>query len=632
MSGICGIVVLDGSEPSAAQIEAVMRPLERRGPDGSRHWRGGRAALGHTLLATTPEALVEVLPLTDPESGCTITADVRLDNRDELIAALGLRDERRVIGDGELILRSYLRWGDECPTHLLGDFAFAIWDPASARLFCARDHMGMRQLIYHHSPDKLFVFGTEPRAVLALPDVPRRINGGRIADFLDRLEGIDLTSTFFQGVYRLPPAHSLTIVGRALSLRRYWALQPGPELMLGSDQAYVEAFLKVFTEAVRCRLRSVGPVGSMLSGGIDSNSVSAVASRLLSLDAVGPLLTFSAVGPDPQNCPETRMVLAAIATNKASATLINHANLGDQIDPLVDMARDCAEPFDGYTTLLKSVYLAAHRKGVNVMLDGAGGDVILTAGNRVAQLMRQGSFREAFSEACGEQRFGGPSSKFSRTLSQAAWAAFVPSWIRGVRRRIMSSVNDQLASFGYGTVAKNFAKTVNLKARRKKYRGGFSSLSPASTEYRAQSIRQPHLVVARERYDRISSALYIEPRDPFLDLRLVSFCLSLPPGQLQSGGWPKLILRRAMEGAVTSDVVWRTGKEHLGWAFTKALLNSPAGRQLRFSCDRERLARYVSSNPSRLRGVSSEVDIEKEFELTFLWWWLKRNLPPSESL
>src|SRR5262245_26319534 len=176
-------MALDGSEPSQPQLDSILEPLARRGPDATHSWRQGPVALGHTLLATTPESLVEVLPLTDPDSGCTITADVRLDNRVELIARLELAAEDRTIGDGELILRAYLRWGEECPARLLGDFAFVIWDPRSQRLFCARDHMGMRQLLYHHRPGTHFVFATEAGAVCAHPDVPRRINEGRIADF-----------------------------------------------------------------------------------------------------------------------------------------------------------------------------------------------------------------------------------------------------------------------------------------------------------------------------------------------------------------------------------------------------------------------------------------------------------------
>src|SRR4029079_7792257 len=115
MSGIFGILMLDGGQPDQRDVDALAALRATRGRDGTHCWQQGNVALGHTLLATTPEALVEVLPLTDPETGCTITADCRLDNREELIPELGMKGVDRVIGDGELILRAYLRWGEDCP-------------------------------------------------------------------------------------------------------------------------------------------------------------------------------------------------------------------------------------------------------------------------------------------------------------------------------------------------------------------------------------------------------------------------------------------------------------------------------------------------------------------------------------
>ena len=270
MSGICGAWTLDGS---VTDLGPVLTLLERRGPDGTRHWKEGGVALGHTLLATTPEALVEKLPLTDLTSGCTITADVRLDNRETLMAELGLTREARTIGDGELILRAYLKWAEDCPKQLLGDFAFAIWDPRAQKLFCARDHMGMRQFNYCHVPGELFTFATEDTALLAVDRVPKTLNEDRIADLIVDLECVNTTSTFFAHVHRLPAAHTLVVEASRYIIRRYWTLRPPTPLRLASDDLYAAAFLKIFTEAVRCRLRSAGGVGAMLSGGLDSSSI-----------------------------------------------------------------------------------------------------------------------------------------------------------------------------------------------------------------------------------------------------------------------------------------------------------------------------------------------------------------------
>ena len=183
MSGICGEFNLDGGPVDDSDIRVMTRWLERRGPDGTSILGNGSFGCGHSLLATTPESSVEHQPFADLDSGCVITADARLDYRDELIAQLGIERRLQEIGDAELILRSYLRWGEQCPARLLGDYAFAIWNPRERRLFCARDPFGMRPLCYHYAPGRRFVFASDTRAILLLTEVPHRVSEERIADF-----------------------------------------------------------------------------------------------------------------------------------------------------------------------------------------------------------------------------------------------------------------------------------------------------------------------------------------------------------------------------------------------------------------------------------------------------------------
>ena len=568
MSGVCGAWSVGGDR---IDLGPALSILERRGPEKTRHWNDGEVSLGHTLLATTPEALVENLPCTDPGSGCTVTADARIDNRDELIALLGLSNGTRVIGDGALILRAYIQWGEDCPSHLLGDFAFAIWDPRVRKMFCARDHMGMRQLVYHSHP-RVFAFATETEALLALQKVPRRINDGRIADYLDDLEGFDFTSTFFEDVFRLPPAHCLTISDQGLSLRRYWELLPGPQLRLESDEQYAQAFLEVFTEAVRCRLRSTGSIGAMLSGGMDSSSVVAVASRLLASEGAGPLKTFSAVGPDPDTCIETRSIECALTIAGLDPVKIDYSSLDDSLEDLIRLTREASEPFD-QMTLVRAVNLAAHRAGVNVLLDGVGGDVALTASNRIADYLRHFRFRAAWREALAEQHFWEIPGYAVRNIVEAAWCWLIPSPIRKLRHHIIWLAKTHLAGRPR-LMSANLARKVNRHGRWRKFRSHISYAHLTDAEQRAQAIRHPHLTVGRERYDREASQLAIEPRDPFLDIRLLQFCLSLPSSVLQNQGWPKLLLRHAMEGMLPNQIIWRRGRAHLGWHFKQWLFAS----------------------------------------------------------
>ncbi|WP_298470079.1 asparagine synthase-related protein [uncultured Erythrobacter sp.] len=573
MSGICGIVALNGKPVGEAELGGMVAALEQRGPDRSNAWLSGSTAFGHTLLATTPEALTETLPLTHQPTGCTITADARLDNREDLIASIGTPD---AIGDGELILRAYLKWGTGCADHLLGDFAFAIWDPREELLLCARDLIGMRQLNYHLEPGKLFAFATEPEAILRHPDVPRRINEGRIGDFLEDLEAYDLTSTFFDGIHRLPPAHAMILRDDGLRIWKYGDLAPQPLLKLPNDGAYAEAFLDVFTDAVRARLRSPDPVGSMLSGGMDSGSVTAVASQLLKQSGQPPLETFSAIGTD-EDCRETRTIKAAQIIDHIDPQSVSLADMDAYREDLQRLVRDCIEPFDGHMTLLFAVYLAASREGRKVVLDGVGGDTTLGTQNLIAWHLRRGHFIQAWKEATGEERFWEHPDPAWKTLLRGAGQTFVPKSLREARRALMRR-RGNAAAHVTSLLDPDFAARIGIEERKQRNAAHVTMPTGDGQADRARRMLHPYVTVARERYDRVASAMAIEPRDPFLDRRVMEFCLSLPADQLQKGGWPKTILRRSMEGCLPDSVRWRAGKEHLGWDFTSGLWQSASAQ------------------------------------------------------
>lgn len=573
MSGICGVLREDGQLADAGEIAGVLAAMAARGPDRSGAMADGAAALGHALLATTPEAVLEPMPLHHGASGCVITADVRLDNRADLIAALGLDDAARVIGDGELILHSYLRWGTDCPARLLGDFAFAIWDPRHQRLFCARDKVGMRQLIMAHLPGKLFAFATDVEALLRHPDVPMRVNEARIADFLEGFEAIDLTSTFFCDCHRLPPAHALVIEQGRLRSWRYWQLTPPPIIRHSSDAAYGEAFLEVFTEAVRARLRSPGRVGSMLSGGLDSGSVTAVAACLLEQAGLPPLDTFSAIDPDPA-CHESRAIRASLGIAHIAPHVIS---LGEDASFHADILRlteDSIEPFDAHMVMIRAIYLAAQRGGIKVMLDGVAGDTSLPTGDMIAFHLGHGRVRKAWAEARAQERFWDGELKATQAFRSALKRALVPARLREIRRERYEFAQSYKAAVE-SPVNPDLAARIDMPARRRTNYRHVRGSHDGSQSSQALRMLHPHIIVARERYDRVASVHGIEPRDPFFDTRVLEFCLSLPVEQLHADGWPKVLLRRVMRGALPDSVLWKTGRHHVGWRYVNHYASVP---------------------------------------------------------
>lgn len=572
MSGVFGLFNLDGQPVDAAELEAMGTVSRRRGPDRIGTWHSGSVGLGHALLATTPEAELEALPLEHTESGCVITGDVRLDNRQELLSRLDLLERDAVMGDGEIVLHAYLHWEDEFVERLLGDFAFAIWDPRGRRLLCGRDQMGMRSLYLHHRSGRLFAFSTDPHAILALDRAHFAINEPRIADFLvEGLEGVDKTSTFFQEIFRLPPAHLITVDARGVRQRRYWELSTEDELRLPKSEDYGEAFLDAFTPAVRSRLRAVGPPASTLSGGIDSGTVAAVGRRLLVADQKPPLLTFSGVSPAGDRDVETRAILAASENGMLEPHLVSYADLSQLSPSLDELLSAISEPFDGSMTLMRSVYLAAHRRGVRTVLDGAGSDTVFSEGRWVAHLLRSGRLPAAYREAKGWNKFCDGEAPPIRELLRSARSAFIPDPI--LRRLRPLRLRAHTGSLGRNTlISEEFARRIDLKERLETLASHTAGLLPSVGAERANAIDHPFLTVGRERYDRVAAGAGVEPRDPFLDLRVIEFAVRLPGEQTLSDGWPKAVLRRTMERELPAAVAWRRGRDHLGVAFTNALV------------------------------------------------------------
>jgi asparagine synthase (glutamine-hydrolysing) len=567
MSGIALVLHLDGRPAKLEDLAPMLAELTRRGPDGEGISCDGPAGLGHRLLASTPEAAVEKTPFLHPQSGCQITGHIRLDNRDTLLTQFDLKNAGRVVGDGELTLMAWLTWGEDCASHLLGDFAFAIWDPRQKRIFAARDQMGMRQLIYTHQPHQIFACASSARAVVRAPGMKPQLNETRLAEAMIDFEHGSLTSTFYQDVFRLPPAHCLTVDDRGLRIWQYWQAVPPEQLHLKSDEAYAEAFRDVLSEAVRCRMRGMeGQVGSMLSGGMDSGSVVALASRM----TTSPFPTFSSVGPDPGTCVETRAIHAALTMPNLLPAVIDYSQLDAWKDDLIAAWMALEEPFDFHMTQPRTTYLAAQRAGVNVVLDGVAGDVVLGHGSQMARHIRNGQLTRAWRDAAGLTKFwGAGSDSISHQLVLATRGAIVPDWLRKMRQAWRKRLPPRLPD--EAIIDPQFAKTSglidSLHAAHRIERPNRMSFP----EERLWSWPRSGITVGRERYDRVASHFGIEARDPFMDQRLQAFCLSLPMDQFQADGWPKMILRRAMSGLLPGEVRWRRGKEHLGATFTEAL-------------------------------------------------------------
>ncbi|MBV1767746.1 MAG: hypothetical protein KUA29_05530, partial [Methanobacterium sp.] len=278
MSAITGIFYRKGKKVDPQLMERMNDKLSHRGVDGSHIWVEDNVGLGHQMLHTTPESLHEELPFI--EDDLVITADARIDNREELADELGI-DEVETVSDSYFILKAYDMWGEDCPDKLLGDFAFAIWDKKKEILFCARDHMGVKPF-YYYVDEEMFVFGTEIKALFEVEGVPREKDEKRIALALMVDDFQERERTFYKEIKSFKAAHYMAMTKDSSKFKRYWKLNPDLEIRMDSDEEYMQEFLKICTEAVKCRLRSPDrKIGVMLSGGLDSSSVTRTAQKII---------------------------------------------------------------------------------------------------------------------------------------------------------------------------------------------------------------------------------------------------------------------------------------------------------------------------------------------------------------
>jgi asparagine synthase (glutamine-hydrolysing) len=284
MSGVLGLVNWTGAPADVRLLERMAEAAAHRSPDGRSFWRDGKVGLGHLALHLAPESSAESQPLV--QDGLALVADARIDNRSELIPLLRGKRELRTESpsDAEVILAAYRSWGTECAVHLEGDYSFGIWDSSEERLFGARDPMGMRPLYYREEPGR-FLFASEAKQILALPDVSRRVREPALLAHIAGPYGRPEWS-FFRGIKQLAPGCALTATRAGARVRQFWEVDPEARIRYRRDADYWEHFRDLFRMAVSCRLRTRRPVGLMLSGGVDSGSIASMVGWLLERDEV----------------------------------------------------------------------------------------------------------------------------------------------------------------------------------------------------------------------------------------------------------------------------------------------------------------------------------------------------------
>lgn len=576
MCGIAGIVHLQGVYPH--HLYVMSRVLKHRGPDDEGfvllHRTSNSLALkGHDTIKEL-EALPWVTeqkidpsypvgfvhrrlsildlsaaghqPMTSHDQAYSIVFNGEIYNYKELRSELVQKGHSFTSeSDTEVLLVAYKAWGEKCVEKLAGMWAFALYDKANNRVFMSRDRFGIKPL-YYFKNETAFAFASEIKALLALEFIAPEANMEAVFEYICFGATADPSANLFKHIHVFPPAHyaMVDLTSLQITIQRYYHLgERITHYALPDSSNIQDTYSHVLNHAVDIHLRSDVPIGSTLSGGLDSSTIVALAASKLNGK---PFKTYTAAyhEKDIDESDFAKKVVAGYSNIKSHYTYPNIKTYWQDIDALIwhqDLPINSTSMFAQW-----EVMKLAHQQNTKVLLDGQGADEILGgyynfAGIFLLEKLKHLQLHSFFNEKKELQR------KFSPNINHPLGRAlyyYVPEWLqhslRAKKRLGMSFINNSYQSKLHN---------ISIPARGGK---SFREQSLLSIEFGLQDLLRYE--------DRNSMAFSIESRVPFLDHRLVELSIALPNDWKIKNGWTKYILRKTAEPLLNKEVVWRKYK------------------------------------------------------------------------
>jgi asparagine synthase (glutamine-hydrolysing) len=552
--GIAGRYALDGSPAERSELETMIAAIRHRGPDASGFRVEGALGLGHARLAIIDLSPLGEQPMSNEDGTVWLVYNGEIYNYRELCEELRARGHVfRSRSDSEAIIHAYEEWGPECLSRFNGMWAFAIWDARARRLFCARDRMGVKPLYYRWDGREL-LFASEIKALLAARPALREPNRAWLRHLLTTGRLDDDVETAFAGVRQLAGAHSLTLDARGPRIARFWDYRP--EARERYDYRRPASTLRELLEdSVRLRLRSDVPVGTCLSGGLDSSAIVGLASRHLeAIHPDGRVNTFSAIYDEPEASEGRYVEIVNRAYDAIGHAVHPRGEELPEVLPKIVWHQD--EPTVGPGLVSQWHVMARARGRVKVLLDGQGADELLAGYHDYlpAYLSSLVDRRSPTALAKLLREYRPITATAGRGLALATLRHYTPGPLQRLyRRRLDAEPSDDL----HPELAAEAGGTIDGRADV----GSRPRFDDALSWTLYDALTRTTLPALLHYEDRNSMAFSIESRVPFLDYRLVEFCLGLPIDLKIRGGLTKLVLRRALADLLPPAVLDRRDKK-----------------------------------------------------------------------
>lgn len=545
MCGIAGILNPESYPADRALIEAMTRAMTHRGPDAEGYFLRNHVALGHRRLKII-DLEGGIQPLYNEDHSVVVVYNGEIFNFQEVKAVLESKGHTfRTHSDTEVIVHAYEEYGENCPVHFRGMFAFAVYDMPRKRLLLARDRLGIKPLYYHFDGERL-LFASEIKPILKAMTSRPEVERGLI-DFYVSVGYVPGEKTLFKGIFRLPPGHTLSHHQNRLERRQYWDIAALPMLTISSKEAE-EQLEHLLLESVRLRLMSEVPLGAFLSGGVDSSAIVACMSKMMS----EPVKTFTVGYNDDPSSSElqyARTVAEAFKTDHHEFVLES----GDFFASLDTLLEHAEEPIVESAAVALFQLSKLAREHVTVILSGEGGDEILAGYPLYAKMhkidllhtiarMLPGAILRQVGNAFGSEKILKYVDWVGTPLAQRYW---------GISNDVTPSLKPRMYRPEFlpeiGTVvADHFEKLFNAMEHG-------TSLRRMSYIDLKTWLPDDLLIKA----DKMTMACSLELRVPMLDHKLLEFATALPDNLRLNGGQGKYLLKRLMERYLPREIIYR---------------------------------------------------------------------------
>lgn len=556
MSGIWGAVSLKQKKILVEKAEKMKEAFEKYKIDRTKDIVKEDIVLGCGLQCFTRESQFEELPF--EEDGIFFTADVILDNRQELLKELNLEQEERIVPDGEILYKIYKKHGEKCLNYLFGSYIFVYYNKKENTIDVVSDAAGSRCLYYKFS-DGIFQFSSVIEALVEKEE-KKKINERWITDFLglDNLVGItECEETVYQDIYKVEPAHVLKVTSLGIEKKRYWNPVP-EELKLKSDEEYKAEFIKIFKEVVNGLLRAE-KTGLLLSGGLDSSTVAGFAAPELKKQGK-KLYTFTSV-PEEGYVSEESSYNVTDESGKVKKTA---EYLGNLECHFVDLAGK--NPWSGHYDIKKGLEIPyksvqniqwivealgqAYQMGARIMLEGGYGNVTISYGNPniyLNTLLSEGRIISYIKEMnCFAKRYQWRKKDKYKIAMKMAKEYYFPKGNQG---------EDKTDVIGKAYIKKDKAEEFDLYDRvweLNQKRGKSKRNIKNSRQLMLDNIQLSHKGEIKTKESLMTGVLF---RDPCMDRRVIEFCMSLPIEQFCFRGITRRLIRDYMEGIVPDHII-----------------------------------------------------------------------------